>query len=282
MNIGQLMKGLLGDVQAGDGKALELKVGQIVRGVFIQMLDNQDALIQINGTQVRARLETQVLPGQTTLLQVQPQSLGGMLVLKTVDQQAIMQPEEGLREWIKSSGLPDQKWTHELVRDVHRDGGAAMTRETAVQFQQAAAAMPAGGDVRIWMQAAALAFKRGLPMTGATIGALQQVMSGAPAHALLEALEQGLAAWSGGGSAGSAADEAAPPGAAQAAAAKLQALLAEGAALMRAAQAGRSRPPQARTALPWAAPRARSARPAAALAQPLRRRREQQAMPLLL
>ena len=32
MNIGQLMRGLLSDVQAGDSKALELKVGQIVRG----------------------------------------------------------------------------------------------------------------------------------------------------------------------------------------------------------------------------------------------------------
>ncbi len=36
--------------------------------------------------------------------------------------------------------------------------------------------MPKGGDMQQWMQAAALAFKRGLPMTGAIV-ALQQSLS---------------------------------------------------------------------------------------------------------
>ena len=233
MNIGQLMRGLLGDVQAGDSKALELKVGQIVRGVIMQTMDNNEAIVQINGTQVQAKLETALQSGQSTLLQVQPQSANGTLVLKMVDQQAAAFTDDSVKEWVKALALPDQKWATDLVRDLRRDGGV-LTREVAKQFQQAAAAMPKGGDMQQWMQAAALAFKRGLPMTGAIVGALQQSLSGTPAHALLEALEQGLAAWSGASASEEAGSAQQQPSAAQAAAAKLQVLLAEGAALMRA------------------------------------------------
>ncbi|RAP76277.1 flagellar hook-length control protein FliK [Paenibacillus montanisoli] len=244
LSIGQLMKGLLGDVQPVDSKALELKVGQIVRGVLMKMLSDQEAVIQINGMQVQAKLEAPLQPGQSTLLQVQPHSLDGTLVLKMVDQQAAALPEASVKDWLKAAGLPEQKWSAELVRDLRRDGGA-LTRETASQFKQAFAAMPAGSDARSWSGAAALAFKRGLPMTSATIGALAQTLSGAPAHELLAALERGLAAWSG-ASAGDAADESAQPRTAgQAAAAKLQTLLAEGAALMRAAQGGAEAQPPA-------------------------------------
>ncbi|BBH20893.1 hypothetical protein Back11_22380 [Paenibacillus baekrokdamisoli] len=196
INIGQVMRGLLGDAQAGDSKALELKVGQVVRGVVMQVSDNQEAVVQINGTQVQAKLETPLQPGQATLLQVQPESANGTLVLKMVDQQAAAINEDSVKEWTKALALPDQKWATDLVRDIRRDGGV-LTREVAQQFQQAAAAMPIGGDMQTWMQAAALAFKRGLPMTGATIGALQHSLSGAPAHVLLEALERGIAAWLG-------------------------------------------------------------------------------------
>lgn len=282
LSIGQLMKGLMGDSQPADSKALELKVGQVVRAVLVKMLDDQEGIIQINGTQVQAKLETPLQPGQSTLLQVQPQSLDGTLVLKQVDQQAAMMPEATMKEWLKAAGLPEQKWTAQLVNDLKREG-VPLTRETAAQFKQALAEMPQAADAKTWMNAASLAAKRGLPMTSATISALAQVQSGAPAHVLLEALERGLAAWdkavagqsgagrSGGRMAGTgqSADETAAqsgggregagrsgdatagqsggrmagagmqsPTAAQAAAAKLQALLTDGAALMREAPGG--------------------------------------------
>ncbi|WP_219836644.1 flagellar hook-length control protein FliK [Paenibacillus sp. R14(2021)] len=242
MSIGQLVKGLLGDAQAGDSKALELKVGQTVRGVMLKATGDGEAIIQINGTPVQAKLETPLQPGQATLLQVQPQSQDGALVLKQVDPQTAAMPEASVKEWVKAMGLPDTKWAGDLVRDLRGDG-VPLTRELASQLKQALAVMPKGGDVQSWMGAAALAVKRGLPMTGATIGALQQVLSGAQAHALLEALERGLAAWSGTSAGGDAAGGSAqPPSAAQAAAAKLQALLAAGAALMREAQPGGAKP----------------------------------------
>ncbi|MBM7564591.1 flagellar hook-length control protein FliK [Paenibacillus sacheonensis] len=233
MSIGQLMKGLVGDAQPGDGKALELKVGQTVRGVLVKMTGDNEGIVQINGTPVRAKLETPLEPGQAALLQVQPESADGALVLKQADPRSAGVPEASVKEWIKALGLPDTQASASLVRDL-RGGGAELTRELVSQFKVALAAMPEGGDAESWMRAAALAVRRGLPMTGATIGALQQVLAGPPAHALLDALEAGLAAWSGSPAGQGAGGAAAPSGTAQAAAAKLQALLAEGAALMRA------------------------------------------------
>ena len=124
----------------------------------MQTMDNNEAIVQINGTQVQAKLETALQSGQSTLLQVQPQSANGTLVLKMVDHQAAAFTDDSVKEWVKALALPDQKWATDLVRDLRRDG-CVLTREVAKQFQQAAAAMPKGGDMQQWMQAAALAYK---------------------------------------------------------------------------------------------------------------------------
>ncbi|EXX84550.1 hypothetical protein BG53_11080, partial [Paenibacillus darwinianus] len=240
MNISQLMRGLLGEVQQDGAKALELKIGQIVRGVIVQMLEEQDALVQINGYTVRAKLETVMQPGQTTMLQVQPESAGAQVVLKPVDLPGAALPEETARDLARMLGLPDKKWAHELVRDLKRDG-FPLTREAGAALQQAASAMPAGAADEQWMQAAATAFKRGLPMTGATVDALRQTLFGKPAGELLQTLGAQLAELAGGadgelakqGQAGSAGRQAMPE-----AAARVQALLAEGEALIRAAFGG--------------------------------------------
>ncbi|MCQ6557937.1 hypothetical protein [Paenibacillus mendelii] len=241
MNIGQLMRGLLGDAQAADGKALELKVGQIVRGTIVQMMDNQEAIVQINGTQVRAKLETLLQAGQSTLLQVQPQSAGGQLVLKMVDQQAGAMPPERLMEWLKALGLPDQKWAGDLVRELRREG-LTLTRELSTQFQQAVAAKPPGVDAQTYMQAAAVAVKRGLPMTEAVIGAIRQALSGPPAHKLMESLEQGLSAWRGSTSDGGGGSTGGTNTASQALVSRALALFGEGAAIMRNAASGQAVP----------------------------------------
>ncbi|RXZ76978.1 DNA ligase [Paenibacillaceae bacterium] len=238
MNIGQLMRGFLGEPQAGESKTLELRAGQVVRGVVLQVLEGQDAIVQINGLQVRAKLEMPLMPGQATAMQVQPETAGGMIVLKPVDGAAM--PEETLRELAKSLGLPETKWAMELIRDM-KQSGFAINRELGAALAKALAAAPPGVNSELFMQAAAMAFKRGLPMTGTTIGALQQAMFGKPAHELLEGLRaqlQAFTAASGGAGAAAASPAAtAPPvstGAA-AAAGRLLALLAEGAPLLRAA-----------------------------------------------
>ncbi|GGG80957.1 flagellar hook-length control protein FliK [Paenibacillus radicis (ex Gao et al. 2016)] len=240
MNINQMMKSFLGDASAGEARTMELKAGQVVRGQVMQVMDNNEAIVQINGVQVRAKLELPLQQGQTAMLQVQSQSLtdGGnsMIVLKQVETGTAALPDNMVKDLVKLLGLPDQKWATELVKELRREG-FPMNRETAQLFQQALSAMPKGVNAEQWMQAAAAAIKRGLPVTAGTISAMQQVMFGRSAHELLDALHQQLAnALGEGGAAGSKSQL-------PQLAARLQALLSEGGALMRAAAETSVQPP---------------------------------------
>ncbi|TYP77673.1 flagellar hook-length control protein FliK [Paenibacillus methanolicus] len=233
MNIGHVMRGLMGDVQQGEGKALELKAGQVVRGVVLQVMDDNEALLQINGSQVRAKLETGLAPGQSALLQVQQPSENGQIVMKTVDSQAAAPSDETVKEWVKSLGLPETKWAGELVRDLRRSG-VTLNKQVIGQFMQAAEMKPAKADMQSWMQTAAVAVKRGLPMTEATMKSLHQALSGPPVHELLQKLESGLAQFLG----SSKTPEGTSATSAQTAAAKVVQLLAEGADLMQLSEDG--------------------------------------------
>ena len=228
MNISQMMRSFLGEASSADSRAIELKVGQIVRGVILQVMENNEALVQINGVQVRAKLELPLQAGQSAMLQVQPQSGGALVMLKQVEPGAVGLPEDTFKEWAKQLTLPDQKWAAILVKDLRKEG-VILNREVAQAFQQAASAMPAGGDAEQWMQAAAATFKRGLPMTGATVGAMQQVMFGHSAHELLETLQQQLSSIAAGSDGGK---EAKPL---PHAAARVLALLTEGMELLQSA-----------------------------------------------
>lgn len=223
MNIGQMMRGLLGEATSGEARTMELKAGQIVRGVVMQSLDNNEAIVAINGVHVRAKLELPLQQGQSAMLQVQPDS-NGAVVLKAVDLTTSGLLDDTFRDYAKQLGLPDQKWALALIRSLRQEG-FPFNRSTAAAFKQAASVMPKGADVEQWMTAAATAFKRGMPMTAATIGSLQQVMFGKPAHELLHQLQQQL---TGLASPATAADnDALPP-----AAARVLALLQQGNSLL--------------------------------------------------
>lgn len=224
-----MMRGLLGEVTSGETRAMELKVGQVVRGVVLQALDNNEAIVGINGVQVRAKLEMALQPGQSAMLQVQPESNGSVVLLKAVDLSSSGLLDDTFREYAKLLGLPDQKWALALIRGLRQEG-FAFNRTTAMAFQQAAAAMPKGADPEQWMTAAATAFKRGMPMTATTLSSLQQVMFGKPAHELLDQLQRQLT-----GIVASGAGEGPEAGAgseARTAASRVLALLQQGAALL--------------------------------------------------
>jgi hypothetical protein len=231
MNISQMMRSFLGEASSADTRAVELKVGQVVRGVILQVMENNEALVQINGVQVRAKLELPLQVGQSAMLQVQPQSSGALVTLKQVEPGQVGLPDDTFKEWAKQLALPEQKWAAQLVKDLRKEG-VILNREVAQAFQQAAAAMPAGADAEQWMQSAAATFKRGLPMTVATVGAMQQVMFGRSAHELLETLQQQITSFTNVSDEGTVETKAATQ-----AAVRVQALLTEGLELLRGATA---------------------------------------------
>ncbi|MDT2261420.1 hypothetical protein P7H06_20605 [Paenibacillus larvae] len=63
MNISGLVRAALGDMRGSEAKTVELKTGQVVRGVVLELLDAQDAILSINGVQLRAKLETPLTQG---------------------------------------------------------------------------------------------------------------------------------------------------------------------------------------------------------------------------
>ena len=228
MNIGNLMRAVLGDGQPTDARAMELRIGQIVRGVLMEMLEDNEALIQINGVQVRAKLDTEVPLGRSTLLQVSQDSTAGAIVLKALADLTAAPADESLKDVARSFGLPDQKWSFELMRGLKRDG-YPIGKDTANWFKQAAQAKPAGEDIQTWMNAAGVAYRRGLEPTETTIASLKTTLYGPPLSERMNELETLLADYLGkaypeGG------ETAASP--AQEAARKLQQLLVRGQQLL--------------------------------------------------
>ena len=63
MNISNLIK-MISDVQPAASRTLELRPGQTVRAQVMEQTGKDEALLQINGTQVIAKMDSPVQAGQ--------------------------------------------------------------------------------------------------------------------------------------------------------------------------------------------------------------------------
>jgi len=246
VNIGSLIRGLLGEQKPGDAKTLELKPGQVVRGVVMNVSeDGQEAVVQIQGVQVKAKLEAPLRAGETALLQVQPPGEGGTAVLKPLSQTP-GQPlsPSSMAEVLDFAGLPDTKENREMIRGM-QNAGVPLTKDNIAMFREALAVKPPQIPAAEWAESAAIAFHRGLPISPESVKGLHQAVFGPQLHQLLQSLEQQLTSALSNGNGGAAAAgknaaSAAPAtaaGAAGNAAAQQQAAAANNAAGV-AAQAG--------------------------------------------
>lgn len=227
-DIGSIWRAWFGDSmpQKEGARVLELRIGEIVRGVLLQMLGEGEGIVSVGGVPVRARLEAEIPLGRGVMLQVQPGSNEAAIILKPVTVEAAgMMPEESLKEILRSFGLPDKPWAMELLRNLRRDG-FPLDAETARAYAEMAAMKPPRTDARQWMTAADAAFRRGLPNTPLTIASLREALFGAPIReqmqTLLNLLESALKGASQSGHAWTAD------------AVRLQRLLIEGQALLQA------------------------------------------------
>lgn len=189
MNISGLIRNLVGDLTAADPKTLELKVGQIVKGVVLQLLSDQEALVNIGGTQVRAKLETPLKQGDVTMLQVQPESKGGQIILKPLVASDVQIADDSLGELLKAFEIKNTAGNRQMVQQIQQEG-VPVSKENVKAFESVMREMPLGANKEEWLQAAVLASKKGLPLTPTTVEALKQVTTGPPAGQVLEKLEQ--------------------------------------------------------------------------------------------
>lgn len=193
MNISGLIRSLVGDLTASESKVLELKVGQIVKGVVLQLLSDQEALINIGGVQVQAKLETPLKQGDVTMLQVQPESSGGQILLKPLTASDVQIADDSLSELLKAFTIKDTAGNRQMVQQMQQEG-VPVSKENVKAFEAVMRSVPEGVSKDEWAQAAVLAYKKGLPLTEATVGALRQVTTGPPVGKVLEQLEQQAAA----------------------------------------------------------------------------------------
>ncbi|MBW4083223.1 hypothetical protein [Paenibacillus sp. S150] len=196
MNIGSLIRGLLGDNKPGEPKAVELKEGQVVRGVVLSVSDSgKEAVVQIQGTPVRAELETPLQPGQTLNLQVAPPGENGLPVLKAVPSgEAALGSPQSMAEALKALGLTDSKAGKEILQAMV-SGGVALTKETAAKLDAVMNAKPPNVSAAEWLEAAVISVKRGLPVTAESVKGLQQAVFGPKLHQLVAELETAIGLW---------------------------------------------------------------------------------------
>lgn len=190
MNIGSLFRGLIGDSKPGEARQMELKEGQVVRGVVTSVSeDGQEAVVQIQGVKVRAKLETPLQQGATTLLQVQAPDSDGLPVLKPVTgNPSNPLSNASMGEVLESFNLPDTKENREMITQM-RASGITLNADNVKNIQSTLSQKPAGVPVGEWVQSAAVAVQRGLPVTAQSVSGLQQAIFGPPLHDLLSNLD---------------------------------------------------------------------------------------------
>ncbi|MEX2415290.1 MAG: hypothetical protein WD424_04030 [Paenibacillaceae bacterium] len=192
MNISQLLRGVVGSAQPVDAKALEFKIGQVVKGIVLQLLAEQDAMVNIGGVPIRARLETPLQIGQMTLLQVQPESSSEQIVLKPLGSSNIQILETSLPDLVKSFGLKDTDANRTLLQQLHT-AAIPLNAKTIKAFQPTGNMAPITSvPLDQWTEAAIVAYKKGLPLKSEVVLPLQQVMFGKPLPQSLEQLKESL------------------------------------------------------------------------------------------
>jgi hypothetical protein len=185
MNIGRLLQNMIGNPHWSDMKITELKVGQIVKGMVLQMLTDNEALVNIGGAQVMAKLETPLRQGQATMLQVQPESRDGLIVLKPLNASRVPIAEQSVKDLLQQYGMKDQPRPRQLMQQMHIEG-IPLTKENVKLLHRSVNFLPDDVPADQAAKAAVTALQRGLPATEATMRSLHEVLHGKPLHKVLE------------------------------------------------------------------------------------------------
>ncbi|MBP2001140.1 hypothetical protein J2Z69_002183 [Paenibacillus shirakamiensis] len=191
MNIGPVVRGLMGDAKAGQPKQLDLKVGQVVRGTVMSVSDDgQEAVIQVQGVQLKATLETPLQQGQIAVLQVQPPSADGTAILKPIaEQSSTMLSDASLGETLDDIGMENTPQNREVLK-IMQTQGIPLTREQTSAILKTLAAKPQNVPLQEWVQSAAIAIHRGLPVTDQSVAGLHQAVFGVSVQTVLSAFEE--------------------------------------------------------------------------------------------
>ncbi|WP_160036450.1 hypothetical protein [Paenibacillus sp. An7] len=190
MNIGQTLRGLLGDSKAAGGsKSLELKEGQVVRASVVQVsADQKEAVLQIKGVQIRAALDTPMKVGDTAILQVGSPNKDGMLVMKPYEGTLASASPGTMTDLLSSLKLTDTKENRQLLIAMQQSG-IQLTKENVTNVQSVMTAKPENIKLGEWVNSVSLAMQRGLPVTGTSVQSLHMALYGPSLDQLMGELD---------------------------------------------------------------------------------------------
>ncbi|WP_058303909.1 hypothetical protein [Gorillibacterium timonense] len=180
MNIGQTLRSLMGELRTGEARTLELRPGQIVRGVVSRMTTEQQATVTINGVSVQAYLEAGLKPGEAALLQVQPPGADGAIRLKLA-QNAAQLPDFAASSQsddpLSSLGLVASKGNRQAAQ-LLQEAGLPLTKAGIQETAAALKNIPAGIGKEGWLDTIKLALGRALPLSQGALESLHSVTAG--------------------------------------------------------------------------------------------------------
>lgn len=191
MNVSDLMRGLIGNLRATHSHSLQLKVGDVVKGTVVKVLSNDQALVNINGSVINAKLETPLQRGDVTMLQVQPESSQGLIVLKPLGASQVAITNESLASLLKQFGLNNSASERLLLQQMHL-AGLPLNKENVARLAPVLTMIDSQANAPQTIQAGIIALQRGLPVTEQTVRALQQVLFGQPLDRVASALLQNI------------------------------------------------------------------------------------------
>jgi hypothetical protein len=189
VNVSQMMRQMMRELQGNDPKALELKVGQVVKGLVVQLLAENEAIINIGGHLLKAKLETPLQQGQVTMLQVQPNSTANQMLLKPVGSSIIPITEESMPELLKSAGLKDTPIHRQLLQLAHGQQ-VPITKESMKALMPIIQALPEGTNAAEWIKSGLAVHSKELPLSSETIKAMQQILYGKPIHQTMKQVSE--------------------------------------------------------------------------------------------
>ncbi len=194
MDISQLIRSFFSAPAKNEQNVLELKAGQIVKGIVLKLLGDQEAIINIAGVRTKAKLEVPLQPGEITNLQVQSGSDSNQLVLKPVTMPSVAVTPSSAGEILNSLGIQETKDLKLMVSKMTQFQ-LPLTKENILQFQRIAETRPPTVSLEQWLESVMTASIKNLPLSTESALSLQQVLFGPKLHQLIKSLEIELAAF---------------------------------------------------------------------------------------
>lgn len=193
MNLFQLLQNWIGEHRPDSPKALEWKVGQVLQGKVMHLLDSQHAVVNLNGIRLQVRLEVPVQTGQMMLLQVQPNSSDGLIRLKPLEGSKVPITTGSIKELLQQAGLPDRKAYRELIIRMH-EAGWTPEKQMLREFAPIVSAKPEHSSIVMseWIRSGIIAKERNLPLTRTFIEPLYHLHYGTPFSQLVDNMKQQL------------------------------------------------------------------------------------------